>query len=99
MEDAPGKFCNHLRCVAKSDECMNHECGIIDVFNLGFRPKRTSTSEESMNLHSLVAGKTNKKVRKSLPISASICLRLLRDMWARTGTTTSPALLLWARRR
>jgi DNA-binding NarL/FixJ family response regulator len=77
---------------------MNYESRIIDGCRLGFRPNPTLTSEESMILRGLVAGKTDQQVRKSLHISASLFLRLLHDIWAKTGTATKPALLLWAKR-
>jgi DNA-binding CsgD family transcriptional regulator len=71
---------------------------IIGGLTPGFRLTPALTSEESMILRGLVAGKTDKEVRKSLRISASIFLRLLHDMWAKTGTTNKPGLLLWAKR-
>jgi hypothetical protein len=77
---------------------MNHEPRIIGGCSLGFRLNPTLTSEESMILRGLVAGKTDQQVRKSLHISASLFLRLLHDMWAKTGTATKLGLLLWAKR-
>ena len=77
---------------------MNHESRMIEGCRLGFRRNPTLTSEESMILRGLVAGKTDQQVRRSLHISASLFLRLLHDMWAKTGTATKPSLLLWAKR-
>jgi hypothetical protein len=77
---------------------MNQQPRIIRGLILGLRLAPALTCEESMILRGLVAGKTDKEVRKSLRISASIFLRLLQDMWAKTGTTNTPGLLLWAKR-
>jgi DNA-binding NarL/FixJ family response regulator len=77
---------------------MNHEPRVVGGCSLGFRLNPTLTSEESMILRGLVAGKTDQQVRKSLHISTSIFLRLLHDIWAKTGTATKPGLLLWGKR-
>jgi DNA-binding CsgD family transcriptional regulator len=61
-----------------------------------FQVDSTLTGEESMILRALAAGKSDKEVRKSLRISASVFLRVLREIRLKTGTINKSELLSWA---
>jgi DNA-binding CsgD family transcriptional regulator len=59
----------------------------------------TFTTEETIVLRALVAGKTDKQVCSDLRMPLNLYRRLIRDLREKTGTVSNVSLVVWAQRR
>jgi DNA-binding CsgD family transcriptional regulator len=79
---------------------MKAEPKVINISRIsGFLLDPTLTIEEAIILRALVAGKTDKEVCKDLRMSSGSFLRMMRDLWEKTGTANNLSLVVWAQRR
>jgi FixJ family two-component response regulator len=78
---------------------MKHAEGSGVGCNSSLRPNLTLTAEESLMLRGLVAGRTEKQVRTSLHVAPIVFLRLLRNVFDKTGSKNMSSLVTWARRQ
>ena len=63
------------------------------------RPDPTFTSEETIVMRALVAGKTDKQICNNLRLTTNLFHRLMRDLREKTGTDNNLSLTIWAQRR
>jgi hypothetical protein len=80
-------------------EHMKSMEGAVVALRASLRPNLTLTAEESLVLRGLVAGRTEKQVRRSLHMARIAFLRLLSNIFDKTGATNMPSLVTWARRQ
>jgi DNA-binding NarL/FixJ family response regulator len=57
------------------------------------------TSEESIILRALAAGRTDRQVCNDLQMDPTTFLRMMRDMREKIGTRDNVSLVVWAKRR
>jgi DNA-binding NarL/FixJ family response regulator len=59
----------------------------------------TLTSEESIILRALAAGRTDRQVCNDLRMDPTTFLRMMREMREKIGTRDNVSLVVWAKRR
>jgi DNA-binding NarL/FixJ family response regulator len=59
----------------------------------------TLTSEESIILRALAAGRTDRQVCNDLRMDPTTFLRMMREMREKLGTRDNVSLVVWAKRR
>ena len=79
---------------------MNHKHNLISISrNPGFRLDPTLTSEESIILRALAAGRTDRQVCNDLRMDPTIFLSMMREMRQKIGTSDNVSLIAWAKRQ
>jgi DNA-binding CsgD family transcriptional regulator len=67
--------------------------------SLAFELDPSLTSEESIILRALAAGRTDRQVCNDLQMDPPTFLRMMREMREKIGTRDNVALVVWAKRR
>lgn len=79
---------------------MKREHKLISINrSSGFRLDPTLTSEESIILRALAAGRTDRQVCNDLPMDPTTFLSRMREMRQKIGTSDNVSLIAWAKRQ
>ncbi len=79
---------------------MKHKPNLISICDISaFRLDPTLTSEESIVLRALAAGKIDRQVCNDLRMDPTTFLRMMRDMREKIGTADNVSLIEWAKRQ
>jgi DNA-binding NarL/FixJ family response regulator len=79
---------------------MKRQHNLISISrNSRFQLDPTLTSEESLILRALAAGKTDRQVCSDLRMDPAGFLRMMREMRAKIGVEYNDSLIAWAKRQ
>jgi hypothetical protein len=79
---------------------MKREHSLISIRrSSGFQLDPTLSSEESIILRALAAGRTDRQVCSDLRMDTTEFLRMMREMRAKIGVKYNDSLIAWAKRK
>ena len=79
---------------------MKQKPNLISIHrSTAFRLDPTLTSEESIALRALAAGRTDRQVCNDLRMDPTTFLRMMREMREKIGTADNVSLVMWAKQR